>query len=416
MKTGKILILNYAFPPNDGVGGRRWAKFCKYIDRAEKDFIVVCKKPTSFNKNSKWTDDTTDFRNKIKFFDFGYPTVLEKSEFSLFDKVSYRVALKKVKLLSKGNYYDRTCLCEDRLKKYISNLILKENITAVIVSVAPFGLSTIIGSLKKEFSNVRFIVDFRDPWTDNETAYGLNSMSQERKQYEFDSEKKVLNEFDAIVSVSDVMTNKFKNKYPNLSTKKFFTIPNGYDSEDFGKRDKDIRSDKINMVFVGNFYDKAKHHIVTLRQQLEKLKEAHVEIFNKVSINFYGAKPFDLEGFENVITFHKSVSITEVSIVLAKADLGLLFLSDDINYSFSTKFCEYLANKLPIIVFSKSGKTGEYVENMKIGIEINDKSNDTKLMEFLSEIGKVKEYAQNFDSSDFDILSLTKDYLNIIEK
>jgi len=263
----KTLIINYAFPPNEGVGGRRWAKFCKYMHKAKEDFVVVCKRPVDSVVQSKWQIDAENFIDKITFFDCGYPSVLEQNEFSITDKIKYRIALKKVKLLSKGNYYDRSCLSSIRLKIYIRKLIKEQSITSVVVSVAPFGIAKIIGELKQEFKDIKLIVDFRDPWIDNEKSYEINSMSESRKLFEQEPEKEAMRNFDTIISVSNVMTENFVKRYPNQTANKFFTIPNGFDSEDVTKKTVLKDANKIKWVFMGTDYEKANHHIITLGKQ-----------------------------------------------------------------------------------------------------------------------------------------------------
>jgi glycosyltransferase involved in cell wall biosynthesis len=411
----KILILNYAFPPNPGVGGRRWAKFCKYLHKSNIDFIVVCKKPNPKLEQSIWTKDVETFKDKIKYVDFGYPTILESNKFSFFDKIAYRIALIKVKLFSKGNYYDRSCLSETKTKELIKEIIIKEKITSLVVSIAPFGFARIVGDLKKDFQNVKFVVDYRDPWIDNETSYGLNTMNPKRQKFEKESEKFVVSNFDSIVSVSSVMTEKLKERYPQVKSDKFFTILNGFDTDDVLDVASLNKSNKLKLVFIGTFYEKAKQHIEILKIQLQKIKETDLDFYSNISIDFFGAIPFDVKGFENVITFHKAISINEISEKLSLADAGMLFLSDDINYSFSTKFCEYIAHKLPIIVFSKSGKTGEFLEFNKIGVEINEKSIDSKLISSLKELNKYKQNLITFDSSNFNVKNLTESFLKIIE-
>ena len=58
-----------------------------------------------------------------------------------------------------------------------------------------------------------------------------------------------------------------------------------------------------------------------------------------------------------------------------------MFLTDDFNYSFSTKFYEYIAMKTSIVVVSKEGFTGKYIENNKLGYSINERNAKDKIKE-----------------------------------
>ena len=52
----KVLIVCYSFPPYPGIGGRRWAKFSKYIKLLGTEVFVISSK-NPFNEKSNWTTD-----------------------------------------------------------------------------------------------------------------------------------------------------------------------------------------------------------------------------------------------------------------------------------------------------------------------------------------------------------------------
>ena len=66
-------------------------------------------------------------------------------------------------------------------------------------------------------------------------------------------------------------------------------------------------------------------------------------MFDKIEVSFYGPNNYKNFDFHNCVNTQNNLNLSEIHKNLFPADIGLLFLSDDINYSFSTKFCEYIA-------------------------------------------------------------------------
>ena len=88
---------------------------------------------------------------------------------------------------------------------------------------------------------------------------------------------------------------------------------------------------------------------------LEQLKELDSDIYNTLIVNIYGS--FNMRDASNCIRFNGHVDSSEINNVIMNSNACLLFLSDDINFSFNTKFCEYIARKKPILIFSNNGPT-----------------------------------------------------------
>ena len=99
-----ILIVNFTFPPFSGVGGRRWAKFAKYLKKLEVPFHIIASK--RLETESNWTNDIGSYKEHITYIPGGYPLVLTSNPQTVTEKLKYRLALMREKYLSKGNYYD----------------------------------------------------------------------------------------------------------------------------------------------------------------------------------------------------------------------------------------------------------------------------------------------------------------------
>ena len=140
-------------------------------------------------------------------------------------------------------------------------------------------------------------------------------------------------------------------------------------------------------------------------------------LLKSIYIDFYGIISKKNKIFENHsnVNFHGFKKREFVNNKIFESNACLLFLTDDINYSFSTKFCDYIAMKKPIIVFSNNGLTAEYVFSNKIGHSLSFDDNFKHLVTILSSIINPENYYLEFDSNNFNLEKLTLDYLNIFK-
>ena len=418
----RIIILTYTFPPSPSIGGRRWAKFAKYLNRVGHDVIVLA---SDLDKggSSPWSKDIAELKSagKVEYLENGYPEVLDIYPEKLLDKLKYRMALSKVKKKVKGNYYDRSAFWQKELFTRLKEK-LEEGYDTVIATGAPFQYLYYLSETISHYPNVNFIADIRDPWANNKTAYGFDSLSDKRQKEVLNFEEKVMSRFDHVVTVYDATTQYFSGVSQGKA--KFHTIPNGYDQEDFDNLDfpAKAKAEKIKFVLTGSLYDAALHIFKSFIDSLKELKKDHLEVFNSFEFNFFGRTNrsydpyFQDDDLKKTLFHHGLIPIEEVYSHIHEADVCLLFLTDDMNYSKSTKFFEYIAQRRKIAVFSTPGETGKEVAKKNIGYAMNP---GDMVLEFI----KIYEDYQNdnlkisdeFDPSVYEIKGKLKDYLKIIE-
>ncbi|MCA0431106.1 MAG: hypothetical protein LCH32_11470 [Bacteroidetes bacterium] len=388
-----LLIINYAFPPNEGVGGRRWAKFSKYLKNHNVNIRVINAKKQN-NKLSNWVNDVNGIN--VISLNTSYPHILQISPKTIFQKIYYRIAILYCKLKVKGNYFDYSSFWKKQLLKTTEELILKHNINNIIVSCAPFKMAFFVIDLKRKFPNTQFIVDFRDPWVNNKTSYGLYGMQYSRVEQEKLMEKHVILNYDKIFVVANEMANYFIETY-NIKNK-IKVIPNGFDSNDikaFNNSNKLI-NDKIEIIFAGTFYGKAKY----ILQNLVYVLKNNVELNSNLVFNFYGDMPEDCLELLNLLPscckYGGILSLEKTYEQISKNNFTALFLTDDLTYSISTKFLEYLMLKKPILIFSKPGKTSELIINENLGFAISVDNLENDLLSFIK---NAKQFTLNTNIS-----------------
>lgn len=405
----KVLIIAYSFPPYPGIGGRRWAKFAKYLKKLNTDvFVIASENP--FNEESHWTPDIKDV--SVTRLPLKYPASLIKFPRSISGRINYKLSKFFVQSSTKGNYYDKTIFWKKQLLEAAKEIIEKKQIKNVIVTGAPYHLMHHSLTLKEWKSELNLIVDFRDFWTDNPPEL-LGDLSAKRLNEEKRLEQQVLEKADRVLTVSDHMSKILQAK---ILQKKVKTIINGFDEEDFGLKMAPAKNtDIILFVFTGTLYHHLTSVFVPFCNALQKFKKDEPQLYSKLRFEFYGSadqqnidliKQYSLE----IVSFHKGLPLKQAIQKINDSDYCLLFLMDTYSFSLSTKFCEYIAARKPIVLFSERGNSSEFIEKNGFGFWINPTTVYEQLYE-LATTKKKKAYNPESEAvrSKFSISEITKD-------
>lgn len=397
-----ILIISYTFPPYPGVGGRRWAKFAKYLTKLGYTVHVICSE-NPFNKESEWLKDIPSSL-KIYKLPVKYPKSLILFPTNIIGKIRYRFDKYLVKIFGNGNYYDRTIFWENNLITLAQKIIKQYNISNVIATGAPFHILGHSIKLKDIFPQINLMIDFRDYWV-NDTSISVHShLSENRKRFEEKLEKMVVEKADIVFTVADVMTHYFKEKYNKEAC---YTLINGFDEDDFEiiKNTYKEVDDTIKFVYTGSLYNQIDYVFVPLCDALLKLKNENFEIYQSLNFNFYGNQPIKYKNMVrdkkiDVIKFHPQVSLKDALLKIFNSDYCMLFLNQNYNFSLSTKFCEYIALNKKIAVFSDKGNATEFIVSKKMGFWLNPDTIYNDLLYVIknknSEMENISEIRESF--------------------
>jgi glycosyltransferase involved in cell wall biosynthesis len=226
----KTLIITYYWPPAGGSGVQRWLKFVKYFRNFGIEPIVY----TADNANYAIEDNTLINEVPANIEVLKLPIWEPNTILSIFGQNKKESAgflnpnpsfLGKILQFSRANFFvpDARKFWIKPSIKYLEKFISENNIQTIITTGPPHSMHLIGLGLKKKL-NIKWVADFRDPWTEIDYFHQLPLTKWARKKH-FKQERLVLKNADTVVVVGDTM----KTNYEKIS-KNIVTITNGYDT------------------------------------------------------------------------------------------------------------------------------------------------------------------------------------------
>ena len=236
----KILIATYYWPPSGGSGVQRWMYFAKHLQSFGMEPIIVTIDPETASYNTfdeSLLDEVSSIRTIhteggfqiLKLYSFlksgnankKIPTGnLGSKEPSFFDKIASKV---------RANYFipDARVSWNKKALPEIQKIIREEKIDLFITTGPPHSTHLLGLAIKKSFTSIKWIADFRDPWRE---VYYNNLFKRSKKADYKDAkfEKEVIEKSDLILTVGPSMAELISSKTSNPSKVKH--ILNGFDA------------------------------------------------------------------------------------------------------------------------------------------------------------------------------------------
>ena len=365
----RIIIICPSFPPNPGIGGRRWAKFAKILFQRGYDVWVFAFKLPNIETESHWTNDVEALQKagRIIQVERNYPEVLDDYPTGILQKIKYRFWENYLKFRYKGNIYDRSLRWNKELIPEIQKLIIQNN-TTIIATGAPFSYLTDLVELK-EGNSLKLCADLRDPWSNNKIAYN-KGLSTERIAQEKEKEKLVIKYYDVVFSVYKEIIEFQKQEFNEVNAIHVH-LPNGFDKSESKKSLYTKENSKINFVFAGTLYEDAEYIFKEFVEYLDQLKLKDPKRYKMLQFEFYGdILPNNLRHFKNhtkVLILKKTLPLVQMLNRIALSDFSMVFLTDFMNYTLNTKFLEGVNQGNKVLVFSSPGYLTNFAEQHNIG-------------------------------------------------
>lgn len=430
----RVLIITYYWPSSGGGGVQRWLKFAKYLPMHNwKPFVAAPENPEYPVIDASLLKEIPKEVEIIKLpiwepYDVFKKLTGRKKDVKvntgiLFDDRK-RSLLVKISLWIRGNilipdprvFWVKPSI--KRLKKQIKII----NPDAIITTGPPHSVHLIGLGLKKYFPKIKWIVDFRDPWSEIDYLDNFYVTSLARK-WQRKLEKRVLDYSDLILTVSPTWARDIQ-----LNTKTpVECITNGYDEDDFFDLKNTINSDKFIISHVGminsfrNPYD--------LWAAIEELCTELPEFSQKLKIQLIGISDSGLgKGFDKYPNVKaKTVVLAyiphdEVIQIYYQSSCLLLLLNNTKNSKghIPGKFFEYLAAQRPILAIGPmDSDVKNIIEDCSAGF-VCEFENKQKIKEALSKIYlKIKNQEYQTNSQQIKLMSrevLAKKLVNLLDK
>jgi glycosyltransferase involved in cell wall biosynthesis len=261
--------------------------------------------------------------------------------------------------------------------KFLQKYLLENPMDVIISSGPPHSMHLIAEKISKR-NNIKWIADFRDPWTDLYYNQSFKQLSFAKKR-NLKLEKKVLENADCILTVS----NSLKKDFDKIA-KSVEVIPNGFDSEVL--QDEHLVLDsKFTISYIGLLPKQS--NPVVLFKVIKKLCDANEAFKNDVQLLFVGDISAEVhqEIEKNMLTgisvIKGYVSHLE-AIEYQKRAQVLLLLIPKVPKSagiLTGKLFEYLTAKRPILALGpEEGDLSEILEHTHSGVVIAHE-NEVKL-------------------------------------
>ncbi len=386
----RALIITYYWPPAGGPGVQRWLQFVKYF----KDFGVEAIVYTPENPHYPLLDvsfnaEVPEGIEVIKLpirEPYGFASLLSKKKTKQISSgiitTKKQSALEKMLLYIRGNFFipDARVGWVSPSVKFLKKYISENPVDVIITSGPPHSLH-LIGMKLKEELKLKWIADFRDPWTTIHYHKSLRlNKASERKHKEL--ELKVLNEANLIVVTSPTT----KKEFEIITETQIEVITNGYAvSEGISP----VLDTSFSIAHIGSLLSKRNPKIVW--KILSEIASENKEFKRDLRIKLAGAVSNDVienltsYGLNQNCTFVGYVSHSEALRLQHNAQVLLLVEIDspETRAIIPGKLFEYLAAHRPIIsIGPKSSDIESIINETKSGRFFNSHE-EAKLKEYI---------------------------------
>lgn len=397
--SDKVLMITHTFPPVGGGAVIRIAKFVKYLPQFGWEPIVLTADLRLSTRDESLLDEvahTRVVRTRASLFHRmrGYlvqrlthmsvtPHTLspnQKKDRPQERKVLYRIVQMLYRLESA---LLGAMLIPDQQVTWVpaaffaARRIIKREHIQLVYTIALPNSTTFVGAFLKRFYGVKWVIDFRDVWTDR---WGPDDRPARLRMWiERWMERTIVRYADRVITTTAPSRDYFIACSESSDRAKFRVITNGFDGEDFYGIKKKAEHGTIPLRFTAmtsisrNYHYEALQRFLHALQRLTKkgLLPPHayrVEMLSSVDPNMFCTRPDDLPvHYVGFLPHRQAVEYCAGSDILF-----FILHSNFSNNSYPGKMFEYLALRRPMLGLTAPGMVSDFIKEHTLGWCVDD--------------------------------------------
>lgn len=348
---------------------QRWLKFVKYLPAfGYESHVYIPENPTYPIVDEKLIDEVSEkaiiIKQKInepyRWASFLSNKNTKKISSGIISSKKKQSLIEKLMLWIRGNFFipDARVLWVKPSVVFLKDYIAKHQIEAIITTGPPHSLHLIGLELKKQ-TNIKWIADFRDPWTTIGYHKELMLNKNSEKKYK-ELEKSVLTSADKIIVTSPTT----KSEFSELTSKPIKVITNGYDEEKVLKTELD---EKFSIAHIGSFL--SDRNPINLWKALKEVVEENNEFASDFQLKLIGKVSKDILATINEFKLNKFIInlgyVSHDEAILHQRTSQVLLLieidSEETRCIIPGKLFEYMVSERPIIAIGPKASDFESI-------------------------------------------------------
>ena len=420
----KVLIITYYWPPSGGSGVQRWLKFSKYL----RDFNIEPIIYTVDNPSYPIKDTSLESEIPLDLEVLKQPIFEPNFFLSIFGnnkkKESAGFLNPNPTLLGRFFQYVRAnYFIPDARKfwikpsvKFLSNY-LKNNEIDVVITTGPPHSMHIIGLVLKDKFKIKWISDFRDPWTEIDYFQQLPLTKKANKKHH-QLEQEVLEKSDMVIVVGETMKKKFLKHNHNIEV-----LTNGFDSYE---NSLTIELDSnFSITHVGSM--NTDRNPTILWEVLYEISSENIDFKNNLRIKFIGK--IDDTVIQDIQVFNPKNIVRipyldhkEVRKYQASSQVLLLSINQVPNAKgiITGKIFEYLQAKRPILgIGPEDGDAAAILKKTNAGniVGFNNKIElKAAVLKLYKDFKEEKLFVKSINIEQFHRKNITRQLAQVIKK
>ncbi len=425
--TKKILIITYYWPPAGGPGVQRWLKFVKYLpDFGWKPTVFIPDNPSypivDETLQKAVSEDLEIIKTRI-WEPYQLAEIFgkdnKKFKAGQFDVGKNQSWKSKLSIWVRGNFFipDARVFWVKPSVEYLKKYLKENQFDAFVTTGPPHSMHLIGLEIKKEFPTLKWIADFRDPWTEI-SYYKHLKLTKAADQKHRNLEQKVFETADITLATSYADAENFRKKGANA-----FCITNGFDRNEITENVAQNNS-KFTLSYIGVLEQLRNPEV--LWKVLNELLSEHEDFKNAFELKFVGRiddkilSEIERSELKYLVNNLGYLSHSEANIEMANSDLLLItnFPDESSKGIIPGKIFEYLATGKQIVSFGpKDSDVKKILEETQAGKHFSY-DDESELKTFL--LQKFKEWqsgiahSQTQNIEQFSRKNLTKNLTELL--